>query len=99
MMSKGLIVSSFAALAIAVSGAVFADENEGADVPKSVEDPVSDPVKQSKTEEMLEAAEKGLSGDQGGEVSSKVGEAISDPEAQAKTEKMLKEEKDALQGR
>jgi len=98
-MLKGLIVSSFATLAIALGGTVFADQNEGAAVPKEVKDPVSDPAKQAKTEAMLKAEEKGLSGDQGNETPSEVKVPAPDAEAQAKTEKMLKEEAGALQGR
>lgn len=64
-----------------VSGSVFADQNEGPAVPKGVEDPVSDPAKQAKTEEMLKAEEKGLSGDQGGEMPSEVKVPASDAEA------------------
>jgi hypothetical protein len=96
-MLKKIVVSSFAALAVALSGAVFADE--GPDAPKEVKDPVSDPAKQMKTEAMLKDEEKALTGDQGGEMSSKAKAPVPDPEAQAKTEKMLEEEKEALQGR
>jgi hypothetical protein len=98
-MKKGLILSSFAALSIALASTVFADQNEGPSVPKEVKDPVSDPAKQAKTEEMLKEEAKALSGDQGGEVPSEVKTPTPDAEAQAKTEKMLKDEKDALQGK
>ena len=97
MMHHKFFVGSFAALAIALSGGVFADENEGPAVPKEVKDPVSDPAKQAKTEQMLKEEGKALSGDQGGETPSEVKVPSPDAKAQAKTEKMLKDEKDALQ--
>ena len=98
-MLRKIVVSSFAALAIALGGAVFADQDEGPDVPKEVKDPMSDPAKQMKTEQMLKDEAKALPGDQGDEMSSKVKAPAPDPEAQDKTEKMLEEEKGALQGR
>lgn len=103
-MKKGLILSSFAALAIALSGVVFGEDQfvydkDGPGAPKEVKDPVSDPAKQAKTEEMLKEEAKLLSGDQGGEVPSEVKTPTPGAEAQAKTEKMLKDEKDLLQGK
>ncbi len=98
-MKKAIILSSLTALAIALSSTISADQNEGPATPKEVKDPVSDPAKQAKTEQMLKEEGKALSGDQGGEVSAKVKTPTPDAEAQAKTEKMLKEEKDALQGK
>ena len=68
-------------------------------MPKEVKDPVSDPAKQAKTEEMLKEEAKALSGDQGGEMPSEVKTPTPDAEAQAKTEKILKDEKDLLQGK
>ena len=98
MMRKGFIVSSFAALAIALSSAVFADQNEGPAVDKEVKDPASDPAKQAKTEAMLKAQDPALSGDQGGVNPAEIKQPTPNAEAQAKTEKMLKDEKGALQG-
>lgn len=98
-MNKGLVISSFSALAIALASTVFADQNEGAPVPKEVKDPASDPAKQAKTEEMLKGEANALSGDQGGEAPSEVKTPTPDAEEQAKTKKMLKDEKDALQGK
>ncbi len=72
MMLKGLIVSSFATLAIALGGSVFADSKEGPGTPSTVKEPVSDPAKQAKTEQMLKAIEPGLTGDQGNPVPSEV---------------------------
>ena len=98
-MFKQIVVSSFTALAIALGGAVLADQNEGPGTPKEVQDPVPDPAKQMKTEQMLKDEAQELSGGQGGVTPSEVKDPVPDAEAQAKTEKMLEEEKGALQGR
>lgn len=98
MIYKRFLVTSAAAFAIVVAGAAFAGSMDSAPTPKSVSDPVSDPVKQEATEEMLKAKEKALTGDLGNEVPSSVKTPASDPDAQLKTEKMLKEEAKALEG-
>ena len=96
-MSKKFIISLLSAAAILISGSVFAAD--GPDAPASVPDPIGDPEKQAKTEEMLKAAEGGISGDQGGEISSKTPQPIPDPEKQKKTEEMLKDAEGGIQGR
>ena len=97
-MKKAIMLSSFTALAIALSGTIFADQNEGPAVDKEVKDPVSDPAKQAKTEAMLKSEGQALSGDQGGVNPAEIKQPTPNAEAQAKTEKMLKDEKGALQG-
>jgi hypothetical protein len=105
-MLKGVIVSSFSAFAILLSGSLFAAEGpgipksapEGPDAPTSVPDPIGDPDKQEKTEEMLKGMEKGLTGDVGGETPSTVTQPTPDPEKQAETEENMKERREAVQG-
>lgn len=104
-MSKSVIVSSFSALAIFLSGSVFAAEGSG--IPKaapdgpgqaaSVAEPIGDAEKQETTEEMLKGMEKGLTGDVGGEMSSEVVQPTPDPELQAETEANMKERRKAVQ--
>ena len=105
-MSRGVIVSSLSALAISLCGSVFAAEGpgipkappDGPGAPASVpEEPIGDPEKQAKTEEMLKGMEKGLTGDVGGETSSQVTQPTPDPEKQAETEKNMKERREAVQ--
>ena len=98
-MSNRLTLSLLSALAISLSGTVFAAEGpgipkaapDGPDAPASVPNPIGDPEKQAKTEEMLKGIEKGLSGDVGGEAPSETPEPVPDMEKQAETKKMLKE--------
>lgn len=99
MTFKRLIAVSAATLAVAVAGTVAAAPQEGPGTPKSVENPVLDPAKQVKTEQILKGQEKALTGDQGNEISSKVKQPTPDPEGQAKTQEMLDKMEPAVENR
>ena len=97
-MCRKILLSSFAAITIALAGAVSAqnaaitgDGNE----PFSAADPVPNAEAQAKTEKMLKEESAEIYGDGG---PSSAADPVPDAEAQAKTEKMLKEDEKMLQG-